>query len=265
MKPKENFKYWSNRKSSSVNNLLATTNSQIIKKIEISSIVECLKEYKPNFKSLLEIGCGTGINLEQLSRKFSESKFYGFDFVPDMIYEAKKMNLHNIEFDVGNLREPKSWIKSPKEFDVILSVRCLINLANETEQFYAIENLTKRLKKNGILILVENFKNLRDSQNKLRKLVNKPPRELPNFNFFLKYNFLNKISSGKELELLCEFEHAPLHDFVVYLLGENDFNQPNYNSRDAEIASLIDIERLKNGLKTNLNLGQAKTLVFKKK
>ncbi len=51
------------------------------------------KETSP--KKILEIGCGTGYNLKNLSKKFPNSKILGLDVSADMIQIAQKKNKNN--------------------------------------------------------------------------------------------------------------------------------------------------------------------------
>lgn len=124
---------------------------------------------------ILDVGCGNGYTTRQIADTFPDAMVSGIDFSPDMITEAKKnrgknlgtdLNLDFYEGDVLSLSRNPAL--QGEQFDVVLSSRCLINLANWEEQKIGILEMRKMLKPDGHLILVENVQDGLDNLNHLR-------------------------------------------------------------------------------------------------
>ncbi len=106
-------------------------------------------EKKINFKSVIDIGCATGIGL-----KIFEKKNYntlGIDTDKTRINYGKKNNLNLIHSDIFKFSKKN-------KFDLIL---CLHTLEHFTDPNRAIKKITKFMKSNSyIYIEVPDFKNL---------------------------------------------------------------------------------------------------------
>jgi len=70
-------------------------NDEEIRDIIVQSLADKLKTQK--FKSILEIGCGSGRNLTVLKKMFPDKKMYGLDIAEQMVKEAK-INNPSIKF-----------------------------------------------------------------------------------------------------------------------------------------------------------------------
>lgn len=93
-------------------------------------------------KKTLEIGCGTGIILSQVS-KFTQ-KSWGIDLSSGMLEAAKKKNLHVKEANAVNIPF------DDEEFDVVYSFKVLAHIPNIQE---VIAEIYRVLQPNGIAIL----------------------------------------------------------------------------------------------------------------
>ena len=56
------------------------------------------KVINKNTKSILDLGCGLGAQIDYLSRKFPKIDFVGWDYSKKQIAKAKKINKNKINF-----------------------------------------------------------------------------------------------------------------------------------------------------------------------
>ncbi|WP_197697484.1 class I SAM-dependent methyltransferase [Tenacibaculum jejuense] len=104
-------------------------------------------------KTILEIGCGTGYNLKNLSKKFPESKIIGMDVSRDMLSIAEKKankysNIELIESPYGD-----STILNNIQPDVIL-FSYMLTMVNP-EFSFMISQAYKDLKPGGYVAVVD--------------------------------------------------------------------------------------------------------------
>lgn len=101
-----------------------------------------IQKYTPggNLK-ILDIGCGTGRNIEEL-QKFGN--VYGIDSSTDALRYCKKRGLKNI--NVGNAE--KTLIKSGS-FDIV----SLLDVLEHTDDNKTLQEMQRILKKNGLIII----------------------------------------------------------------------------------------------------------------
>jgi len=73
---------------------------------KVNKIVKLLNRNSISFKTVSEIGCGSGEILVQLESFFPEvTQFYGFDISKDAIEIAKKKETNRIKFEIKNLSD----------------------------------------------------------------------------------------------------------------------------------------------------------------
>ncbi|WP_299679836.1 class I SAM-dependent methyltransferase [uncultured Tenacibaculum sp.] len=104
-------------------------------------------------KTILEIGCGTGYNLKNLSKKFPESKIIGMDVSRDMLSIAEKKankysNIELIESPYGDLN-----VLNNVQPDVIL-FSYMLTMVNPDFSFM-ISQAYKDLKPGGYIAVVD--------------------------------------------------------------------------------------------------------------
>lgn len=127
--------------------------------------------------NILDVGCGNGFSTIKIATTYPETYITGVDFSPEMIAAAKKAdNYGQVDFCEGDvLALSRNIDLQAGSYDVVISTRCLINLANWAEQKLAILEMRKMLKPGGRLILVENFQEGLDNLNAIRAGVGLPP------------------------------------------------------------------------------------------
>lgn len=115
-------------------------------------VIEEIKKIK-NKKELIvaDIGCGTGNSFEYIK---DFKKIYAIDFSENMIEKAKKkaeeLKLKNIEFSVKDILNEN--LELSKKCDLILAISSIFPKNNSQFEF-AINNLKRNLKKNGIILI----------------------------------------------------------------------------------------------------------------
>lgn len=236
-KVKEHWEKWAREFET---DLRATTKTPTIKRLEIDAIYRAIK--RTHFigmkdVDILEVGCGNGYNCFALSELLPDFSFTGIDYVPEMVANAKTLQNKNspkysrVTFKVAdalNLENEKN-IKS--QYHVVFTDRCIINLNTPDLQIKAVDQLSKKVKQGGYLIILENFMQNYARQNYCRKSVGLPERIPAEFNLFIDENtFLLHIK--KLMELVHVDDFGSLHDIILYVLipmvnnGKIDYNHP---------------------------------------
>lgn len=110
---------------------------QILKSLELSTLLPFVKE-----KKILEIGCGTGLILNEVKECASEA--WGIDLSKGMLAEAKKKKLNIKQANATNI----DFLDS--SFDLIYSFKVLAHIP---ECDKALSEIHRLLKENGLCIL----------------------------------------------------------------------------------------------------------------
>ncbi|MDP2624967.1 MAG: class I SAM-dependent methyltransferase [Candidatus Peregrinibacteria bacterium] len=124
---------------------------RLVSKKANHELIQFFKKEIHKNTSILELGCGTGVNLERISALNLEFKDYlALDFSPDMLAIAKGKfgNQPNVQFKQQNITQLDK-IKGP--FDVIISTWVLSHLDNPAEVINRAQSL---LTKNGKMFLI---------------------------------------------------------------------------------------------------------------
>ncbi len=106
------------------------------------------KYSKKQIKTILDLGCGTGLHDKELSKR--GYKITGLDLSSEMIEIAKEKNPTE-EFTVGNM---SNFHLDGKKFDAIISMFSSMGYLTENKQIESFLNSVKKhLDKDGLLIL----------------------------------------------------------------------------------------------------------------
>ncbi len=114
-----------------------------------SYINETINEIsKINFSTLLDVGCGDGKLINELSKKFTNKKFKGIDLSEPSIYLAKGLNfnLKNSEFELKDIKNEKS------KYDIVVLNEVLEHIPNNMYGKFC-KNVEKRVQEKGFLII----------------------------------------------------------------------------------------------------------------
>ena len=225
---------------------LATNPDQHYRNLEIEHILRAIGALEP--KAILDVGCGNGFTTERISEQHPDAVITGIDFSQDMINEANRHHSgNNIDYRVGDVlslsRTPGLHVG---EFDVVLSTRCLINLANWEEMKVGILEMRKMLKPGGHLVLVENVQDGLDNLNHMRQSIGLPPIKTRWHNVYIPQDKLTKFLNEIKGQLL-DTEYVEnignmyyIASRVIYAkLCQDQGIEPDYNNKINEIASKL--------------------------
>ncbi|MFN8577357.1 MAG: class I SAM-dependent methyltransferase [Candidatus Sericytochromatia bacterium] len=218
-------KHWDNLALKYSEDIKSTTKTPTIKQLEINALLNTINsilEYDV-VNNVLEVGCGNGHNLTGLSRILNNIKFTGVDYSNEMILNAlniiKKEENDRINFIVGNILELDVNNSLDKEYDIVFTDRCLINLNSLELQLSGFKQLVNKTKQNGYIIIIENIIQTYKTQNECRELIGLEPRVPDKYNLFLdEYMFLDFAKNNMRLQLLETNDFGSLHDLILYIL-----------------------------------------------
>ncbi len=117
--------------------------------IGVQEVAPKLYEYyykelsKINFNSLLDIGCGKGIFLSSLKKRYENRVFLGIDRSPLMVKEAKKTGVNAKVSELNEIKE---------QFDIATATFDMINYLAPQEFIDFFEDLKKVVKSGGYFI-----------------------------------------------------------------------------------------------------------------
>ena len=104
-----------------------------------------VKEYS----SLLDVGCGTGIFLEILEKKFPLTKFSGLDPNQAMLVKASEKLSSNVHLKIGNA---ESLPHDSQSFDWVVLSNCFGHINNQET---ALSEAHRVLRKSGKIIITD--------------------------------------------------------------------------------------------------------------
>ena len=84
--------------------------------LEALYIIDLLKKYSPNARSLLELGCGTGKHANILAD--NGYSVLGIDISMTMLNKAKKFSKSGVNFEFGDVRK----FRANRKFDAVISL-----------------------------------------------------------------------------------------------------------------------------------------------
>ena len=264
--------HWKNWAEKFDTDIRATTKTETIKKLEVAALHRAFK--KTPFISqkechVLEVGCGNGHNCFRLFDLMPDCSFTGVDFIPEMIKNATKIKIKNkeysnIDFFIGNALTLDENKNLKEYYDIVFTDRCLINLNTVELQINALEQLYKKTKKGGYIIIIENINETYNNQNTLRKSVGLPERTPDKFNLFISDSVLLEYAK-KNLTLIDIDDFSSLHDIILYVLTP----MLNNGSVDYDSPMVLAATQLLLSIKDNSNrdfgkFGQNRLYIFQK-
>ena len=120
---------------------------------EVEYIDSIIKHHKPSSKSILDLGCGTGIHATHFAKK--GYNIHGIDQSQDMILIAnnqlKSMPEYseNLEFSVGDMRN----YSIENSFDIVLALFHVMSYqVTNNDLFNSISNVTKHTSSGSLFI-----------------------------------------------------------------------------------------------------------------
>lgn len=213
--------HWQTWASEFKKDLRATTKASTAKQLEVNALVQAIKSIPNKNGSILEVGCGNGYNCFALSKHFSKFKITGVDYIDEMVNNAITLNSEfatDVKFYQGDVLKLSEHPDLEDLYNIVFTVRCLINLNNDDLQYNGLKQLTKKVIENGHLILIENQSSTHSNQNDLREGLGLERRSPADFNHFMDEPKLLENMKSLGFELCHQQNFSSLHDILLYCL-----------------------------------------------
>lgn len=172
----------------------STMEDLIVRERELEAItvfLAALRRRSDHELKVLDLGCGNGYALGEVSRELPLNRYWGLDFSEDLLEVARGRGLPRVEFASGDARA------LPYEtgfFDAVYTERCLINILETPEQIRALQEVARVLKPGGHYLMLETFTDGFENYNRARQESGLDPVPTPYHNLmFNKKEFLSCI------------------------------------------------------------------------
>lgn len=109
-----------------------------------------LRNIPSNTRSILDVGCGTGILGKKIKEKYSQCKVYGIDNSKEAIILAQTRIDSAYVMNIEEQCKKKKALFEKKQFDVIIFADVLEHLQNP---FFVLKYFKKFLKEEGIILI----------------------------------------------------------------------------------------------------------------
>lgn len=156
--------FWDDQAQKHGTSSLATMPDSIAFELELAQLEKMI----PAGARVLDLGCGNGVKGIWLTKRIPFT-YVGIDYSRQMInqanilFEQEKNTLQGtVRFEHGDMLDER--MINEKDFDLIISVRSVINVGDVHNQLKAVKNAHAFLKESGTYLMIEN------SQQALRKI-----------------------------------------------------------------------------------------------
>jgi SAM-dependent methyltransferase len=245
--------HWKNWATTYGGDLRATTKSRTAKALELDALKRRFRNIldASSVERVLEVGCGNGINCIELAKVYPALHFDGVDLIPEMIAAAGDNSRASgvgplTRFFAGGVLELEELQFLKQTYDIVFTVRCLINLNAAALQTQALATLASKVRAGGYLLMIENSTTTYGWQNQCREIVGLEPRAPAEFNVFFDESVILPHLATIGLELIEIEDFSSLHDIVLYVLlpsinnGQIDYEHPLVQSAAALSAGVFE-------------------------
>jgi hypothetical protein len=194
--------------------------------------------------------------IQAISRDFPLPKS-----IQNVVPYIDKDECKKIEWDVSDILN----IQDDQLYDIVLTIRCIINLTDIEKQKEAIKKIASLVKKDGHFLMMENSIQNYDNQNKARIIVGLKPRKPPAYNLFIdEETILPEIEKFFDIEQTID--HSSLHNIFQYVILPSVDEQSYYDTPIMNKVTDLAIELNNMGMPANFsNYGQGRLWVLKRK
>jgi ubiquinone/menaquinone biosynthesis C-methylase UbiE len=154
--------YWDQRASENAGNPSATTDDVWLRELEITVLADTLRELGLADAQTLDLGCGDGYSTLKLAQAVPTLTLLGLDYSANMIDNARRRLAESpalaprVSFGIADALRLDEAIPN-KTFDLVITDRCLINLATFAAQESALGQIAAHLRPGGCYLAIENF------------------------------------------------------------------------------------------------------------
>ncbi len=203
--------------------------------------IETIKRFVRPTDRLLDVGCGAGYTTRLVGEHVREA--VGVDYSEAMIERARvaAAGSPTLRFETGNVLSLDR--EQLGAFDVVLSSRCLINLASWDDQQQAIRNIAGLLPPGGRFLFLEGLEDGRTQLNAMRQAsgLTEMPKVWHNIDF-VEAQLLEAV---QPLFRVAARRHFGVYDFVARivhpLLVAPD--GPQYDARINQVGAQLALDR----------------------
>ena len=162
--------------------------------------VAALLSYLKTGDRCLEVGCGNGAGSLQIART-KKLSMTCIDFSPDLIALAMQQPKTGVKGSLRFRQQDVLQLDERAVFDIVFTERCIINLLDWNDQKEALRRMTKAVKKGGLLLLLEAYKDGLEELNRARHEVGLPPIPPAYHNLHLDKGAVTEYLRGEGFEL----------------------------------------------------------------
>ncbi|HUK60477.1 MAG TPA: class I SAM-dependent methyltransferase [Stellaceae bacterium] len=138
-------------------------------------------------QSLLDIGCGDGLSTLRFARSVESA--LGLDYVDAFVSRARTRaaadGIANAAFETGDVLSLGSVRARHGTFDVVTTIRCLINLASSSDQARAVGEIAALVKPGGLYLASEGWSEGMEGLNLARRRAGLASIEVAKYNLLL--------------------------------------------------------------------------------
>ncbi len=179
--------------------------------------------------SVLDIGCANGVTTNELASEVA--RMVGVDVTEGML---QRMKSGAAEFAGADVRKLPFRTGA---FDVVMSTRCLINLASWEEQMAALDEVLRVVRAGGRLILLEGMAEGRRGLDQLRGQMGLEPMPAVGYNRDLPEDLLMRFLEERgKIEMVRKFGVYDLISRVCHPLMVAP-ESPSYEARINSVAA----------------------------
>jgi SAM-dependent methyltransferase len=154
---------------------------------------------------LFDVGCGDGLSTIRFARR--AGSVVGMDYIDSYVEtataNARAAAIGNASFRQGDVLDLSALRNASGKADIVVTIRCLINLPDWDHHRRAIEEIARTIKPGGLYILSEGWSEGWDGINLLRVRAGLEPMTSVRYNAFLSRRVFDEFV-------------ADLFDFVHY-------------------------------------------------
>ena len=113
------------------------------------------------FHKVLDLGCGTGVILEEIGRKYRTAELFGLDLSENMIAQARQRLKSTAELSIG---DAENLPYADNSFDLVC---CVESFHHYPDPAKALSEIKRVLNKDGIFLLCDTW-----AKSPLRQVLN---------------------------------------------------------------------------------------------